>query len=102
MTTTYDQAFETIISHFRPKWSHGTFYIDDQEIVETDELYVFKVGAREWLVDGDLSFAIAGGIPVVYKDSGQLGSLPSVTVATNPNVRMRPNPNPVFAAADSE
>ncbi|MCU1648285.1 MAG: hypothetical protein JWN03_8560 [Nocardia sp.] len=102
MTTTYDQAFETIISHFKPKWSHGTFYIDDQEIVETDELYVFKVGAREWLVDGDLSFAIAGGVPVVYKGSGQLGSLPSVTVATNPNVRIRPNPNPVFAAADSE
>ncbi|MET9492801.1 hypothetical protein [Nocardia sp. NPDC006630] len=102
MTTTYDQAFETIISHFRQKWSPGTFYVDDQEIVETDELYVFKVGAREWLMDGDLSFAIAGGIPVVYKDSGQLGSLPSVTVATEPNVRARPNPNPIFAATASE
>ncbi|WP_433562086.1 hypothetical protein ACQP1O_31865 [Nocardia sp. CA-151230] len=98
MTTTYEQAFETIIGHFRPKWVHGTFYVDDKEIVETDEVYVFKVGAREWLVDGDLSFAIAGGIPVVYKESGQLGSLPSVAVATDPSVRMRPNPSPVFAA----
>jgi hypothetical protein len=55
---------------------------------------VFKVGAREHLVDGDMSFAVAGGVPVVYKESGELASLPSVTVATDPNVRIRENPSP--------
>jgi glycogen phosphorylase len=29
----------------------GTFCLDDRTIVETDEYYVFKAGAREWLVD---------------------------------------------------
>ncbi|MFE3192939.1 SUKH-3 domain-containing protein [Nocardia sp. NPDC059240] len=95
--TTYTQAFETVVNHFGSKWSHGTFHIDDKDIVETDEMYVFNVGAREWLVEGDVSYALAGGVPVVYKASGQLGSLPSVAVATNPNIRINPNPNPRFA-----
>jgi hypothetical protein len=96
MAISYEDALHVVLEHFAPRWTHGTFYLEDKEIVETNDVYVFNVGAREWLVDGDISFAVAGGVPVVYKESGELGSLPSVAVATDPTVRTRENPNPSF------
>ena len=96
MAISNEDALQVVLEHFGPRWTDGTFYLDDKKIVETHEAYVFEVGAREWLVDGDISFAIAGGVPVVYKESGELGSLPSAEVATDPTVRIRENPNPSF------
>ncbi|GAB3415139.1 hypothetical protein [Flindersiella endophytica] len=96
MTVTYEQARETVRGAFEPGWRHGTFCLDDRQITETDEVYAFSVGAREFLVDGDLSYAVEGGIPVVYKADGRLGQLPSVEVATDPTTRITPNPNPTL------
>ncbi|GGQ29413.1 hypothetical protein BKA00_001456 [Actinomadura coerulea] len=93
MAVTYEQARELILAHFEPGWTHGTFCLDDRLIVENDEFYVFGVGAREFIIGGDISYAIAGGVPVVFKEDGRLGSRPSVLVATDPSIRSRPNPN---------
>ncbi|MFI9509693.1 hypothetical protein [Nocardia sp. NPDC052566] len=99
MAITYENARELVRARLEPNWIHGTFCLDDREIVENDEFYVFNVGAREYLVGGDADFRIAGGVPVVYKDTGELGSLASVVVATDPSVRVRPNPSPMFDSA---
>jgi hypothetical protein len=93
---TYEEAVRIVLEHSTPGWTIGTFHLDDRKIVETDEVYVFNVGAREYLVDGDMSFAIAGGVPVVYKATGEFGSRSSVVVATDPAMRVRENPNPIF------
>ena len=96
MTITYEDALAVLLTQFAPRWVHGTFYLDDKEIVETSDVYVFKVGAREYLVDGNTSFAFAGDVPVVYKESGELGSLSSREVAIDPTAHIRENPNPIF------
>jgi len=96
MTITYEEAREIVRSHFEPGWTHGTFCLDDRQIVETDEVYAFQVGAREFLVGGDKAYAVFGGVPVVYKEDGRLASLPSVAVATNPSLRITPNPKPAL------
>lgn len=93
MAIGFDQAVELVRRDLGPRWRHGTFCIDDREIVETDDYFVVVVGAREFLVDGDREFAVIGGVTVVYKDDGKVGSLPSAAVATDPGVRSRPNPN---------
>jgi hypothetical protein len=80
MAVTYEKAHEIV-------W----------ERLENDELYVFKAGAREYLIDGDASYAVAGGVPVVHKDDGRLASFASVTVATDPSLRTRPNSNPTLS-----
>lgn len=97
MTITYEKARALVQETLQPQWTEGTFCLDDRNIVETDTMYVFHVGARENLVDGDLSFAVPGGVTVVYKEDGRVASLPSVEVATDPTVRMQPNPHPTFA-----
>lgn len=56
MPFTYEQAREIIRDHLEPGWTHGTFCLDDTNIVENDEFFVFEVGAREFLVDGDGSY----------------------------------------------
>lgn len=96
MTVSYEEAVEIIRAHFEPGWTHGTFCLDDRYITENDEFYVFEVGAREYLVDGDFEYAIAGGVPVVYKSDGHIESRASVTVATDPTITGRPNPNPTL------
>jgi hypothetical protein len=96
MAVAYEQAREIVREGLEPGWPHGAFCLDDREIGENDEFYVFKVGAREYLIDGDASYAIAGGVPIVYKDDGRLASLASVTVATDASIRTRPNPNPTL------
>lgn len=96
MTVTYEEARVKVRDHFAPGWTHGTFCLDDRTITETDDVFVFKIGAREFLVDGDNSYETIGGVPVVFKKDGKVGSLPSVAVATDPTVRSRPNPNPTI------
>jgi hypothetical protein len=96
MTVTYEQARAKVRDYFEPGWRHGTFCLDDRTITETDDVYVFKVGAREFLVDGDDSYEVIGGVTVVYKKDGKVASLPSVAIATDPTVRNRPNPNPTL------
>jgi hypothetical protein len=96
MTVTYEEARAKVRDSFEPGWTHGTFCLDDRTITETDDMYIFAVGAREFLVDGDDSYESVGGVSVVYKNDGRVASLPSVAVATNPTVRTRPNPNPTL------
>jgi hypothetical protein len=96
MTVSYEQAREIIRRRFEPAWTHGTFCLDDRKIVENDEFYAFAVGAREFLVGSDNSYEAIGGIPVVYKQDGRVGSLASVVVATDPTVRVKPNPAPTL------
>jgi hypothetical protein len=96
MAITYEQAREIVRAKFEPNWNHGTFCLDDRNITETNEVYAFSVGAREYLVDGDDSYAIEGGMPVVYKADGSLSSLPSVEVALDPTTRITPNPTPTL------
>lgn len=96
MTVTYEQAREIVRAHFEAGWAYGTFCLDDRYIVENDEFYVFNIGAREDIVEGDDSYATAGGVPIVYKRDGRLASLPSVEVATDDTIRSRPNPHPTL------
>ena len=96
MPVSYEQAREIVRAHFEPGWTHGTFCLDDRMIVANDEFYVFNVAAREYVVDGDDSFATEGGMPIVFKEDGRVESLPSVMVATDTSVRSRPNPNPTL------
>jgi 5-formaminoimidazole-4-carboxamide-1-beta-D-ribofuranosyl 5'-monophosphate synthetase len=98
MTVSYEEAREIVRAHFEPGWTHGTFCLDDRSIAENDEFYIFEVGAREYLVDGDFGYAIAGGVPVVFKSDGHIESRASVTVAMDPTVRGRPNPSPTLTA----
>jgi 5-formaminoimidazole-4-carboxamide-1-beta-D-ribofuranosyl 5'-monophosphate synthetase len=96
MSVSYEEAREIVRARFEPGWTHGTFCLDDRYIAENDEFYVFSVGARENIVDGDMSYAIFGGVPIVYKDDGRIGSRASVDVATDPTIQDRPNPNPTL------
>ncbi|MFC4374084.1 hypothetical protein ACFO5K_08190 [Nocardia halotolerans] len=76
----------------------GTFMIDDRNIVANDMFYVVNVGAREYLVDGDFGYAIAGDVTLVSKETGELSSAPSAEVATDPTLRIRPNPDTAFGS----
>jgi 5-formaminoimidazole-4-carboxamide-1-beta-D-ribofuranosyl 5'-monophosphate synthetase len=96
LTISYEEAAEIVRAHFEPGWTRGTFCLDDRNIVENDEFYVFDVGAREDLVDGDVAYAVAGGVPVVFKSDGHIESRASVTIATDPTVRERENPSPTL------
>jgi hypothetical protein len=96
MAVTYEEARAKVRDTLEPGWTHGTFCLDDRTITETDDVYVFEVGAREYLVDGDDSYEVLGGVSVVYKEDGRVASLPSVVVATDPTVRSRPNPHPTL------
>ncbi|MEU4080450.1 hypothetical protein [Streptomyces venezuelae] len=97
MTITYEQARDRVRAELEPTWSTGTFAIDDRTIVENDKMYVFEVGAREFLKDRDPAFEIVGGVTVVYKEDGRVDSLPSVQVALDESLQRRPNPEPVFS-----
>jgi hypothetical protein len=96
MSVTYEQAREIIRDRLEPGWSHGTFCLDDRSIVENGEFFVFEVGSREFVVDGDGSYEAIGGVPVVYKEDGRVGSLPSAEVALDGSIRRRPNPSPTL------
>jgi hypothetical protein len=94
MTITYGQAGEIVRNYFRPRWVHGTFCVDDREIVENDEFYIFTVGPHEYLVDNDESFEVIGSsVPVVYKADGRLDFKYSPFFAIDESMRRRPNPD---------
>ncbi|WP_432139769.1 hypothetical protein [Streptomyces sp. bgisy154] len=97
MTISYEQARERVRTELQPTWTNGTFCIDDRKIVENKDMYVFEVGAREFLKDQDPQFAELGGVTVVYKADGRVGTLPSVQVATDTTIQQRENPSPTFA-----
>ncbi|MFG2091384.1 MULTISPECIES: hypothetical protein [unclassified Spirillospora] len=96
MAVTYEQAREIVRKHFEPGWTHGTFCLDDRMIVENDEFYVFNIGAREFILDGDDSYAILGGVSIVFKEDCKVASRPSSVIAVDPSIRRRPNPNPTL------
>jgi hypothetical protein len=96
MSITYEAARELVRAAAEPCWSTGTFCLDDRRIVENDAMYVFAVGAREHLVDGNRSYAIAGAVPVVYKADGRLAWLPSPMVGMDDTLTSRPNPDPTL------
>ena len=97
MAVTYEQARQIVRDHYKPRWDHGTFCLDDREIRENDEFYAFDVGAREFLIDGDFSYATLGSrVPVVYKADGHLGFLYSPEVAMDESITSRPNPHPTL------
>jgi hypothetical protein len=89
VTVTYEQAREIVRERFAAGWTNGTFCLDDRQVVENEDFYVFNVGAREYIVDDDFSYATAGGVPVVFKKDGRIESRPSVLVATDPTVKIR-------------
>ncbi|MYZ38625.1 MULTISPECIES: hypothetical protein [unclassified Streptomyces] len=97
MTLSYADARARVIAATKPGWNNGTFCLDDREITENDDMFVFNVGAREFLVDNDTSFAVVGGVWVVYKSDGRVTTLPSVDVATDQSIRTRPNPEPTMS-----
>lgn len=96
MVISYEDARELVRERFAPGWSHGTFCLDDREIIENDEFYAFSVGNREYLVDDDTRYAVPGGVPVVYKEDGRLGYLSAPAMASDPTIRTRPNPKPTL------
>jgi hypothetical protein len=96
MAVTYEEARDIVVREVGPTWQLGTFCLDDRQIVENDEVYVFSVGAREYLVDGDINYAVPGGVPVVYKADGRLEWRPSFMTATDDSLRTRENPNPTL------
>jgi hypothetical protein len=83
MPVSYEKARDIIRRRLEPTWTHGTFCLDDRNIVENDEFYVFAVGSREFLVDGDESYEAVGGVSAVYKEDGRVNSLAAVAVATD-------------------
>jgi hypothetical protein len=96
MPVSHEQAREVARCQTEPGWDFGTFCLDDRTIVENDDLFVFNVGAREYLVDGDRAFALVGGVAVVYKADGRFDTLPSPVIAMDPTIRSHPNPAPIL------
>ena len=97
-TVSYDEARQLVIDTLAPNWQDGAFCLDDRLIVEDDELYFFKVGAREPLVSGDISYArFGGGVAGVVKSTGMVVWIPEIRVALRAqSLRMRRNPRPQF------
>jgi hypothetical protein len=98
VTVSYDEAKDIVTRAVASEWEHGTFCLDDRFIVENDSVYAFAIGAREFLIDGDESYAIAGAVPVVHKDDGRLEWLPSPMVAMDETLRSRSNPDTTLPA----
>ncbi|QBS45312.1 hypothetical protein [Nocardia sp. CS682] len=99
MTVSYEQAREIVRAKYEPNWpdDFGTFCIDDRQITENDELYVFRIGVREYLVENNISYAIVPGtVPVVYKTDGRLDTLSSSVCDARPSAVTRPNPSPAL------
>lgn len=90
---TYEQARDLVRQLFEPDWTDGTFHLDDRTVLENDELYVFRIGPRELLVDGDLSYARYGGaVPAVVKATENVVLIPEVRmVELAASLRIRSN-----------
>src|SRR5882757_6387655 len=62
-------AFAEIEGGWQDGW--GELMIDSDRTYENDDVYTFDYGAREYLIDGDFRYALAGyRIPVVRKADG--------------------------------
>jgi hypothetical protein len=98
MAIGYEQARELARQAAEPGWAVGTFCLDDRHITEDDEVYVFTVGARELLVDGDEDFLMYGNsLPVVSKKDGSVEWQPWVVLmGTRPRLVTRENPHPTL------
>jgi hypothetical protein len=96
VAVTYEQAREIVRREVEPGWTQGTFCLDDRMIVENESMYAFNVGAREWIVDGNMDYLLLGALPVVYKEDGRLAWLPSVDIGTDSTLQDRPNPAPTL------
>ena len=96
MRVTYEEARDIGVGDVGGGWEVGTFCVDDCQIVESDEVYVFSVEAREYIVGGDINYAVPGGVPVVYRHDGRLEWRPSFMTATDDSLRTRKNPHPTL------
>ncbi|MGC1215045.1 MAG: hypothetical protein WA890_27770 [Micromonospora sp.] len=96
MAVTYEQARDIVRRATEPEWPVGTYCLDDREITENDSVYVFRIGAREHIVDGNMSYAMAGSVPVVHKADGRLEWVPSFQIGTDRSFRNHPNPAPTL------
>lgn len=100
MATTYEQAakavYDASIKEWEPSW--GTFLLDDRDIIEDDEVFVFIVGAREMLIDMNPDFTtVGGGNGVVSKIDGTLTRVPWIFVEEeHPNLVQYKNPHPIY------
>lgn len=78
----YAEAEAAVREVLEPSWADGTFWLDNALIVEDAELFYFRVGPREWLVEGDVSRArYGGGVAAVVKATGEVIWVPEVRVA---------------------
>jgi hypothetical protein len=98
VTVSYDEARDIVVRALAPQWDAGTFCLDDRFIMENETVYAFVVGAREYIVDGDESYAIAGGVPVVRKRDGVIEWYPSPMIVMDETMRSRPNPDSTLPA----
>ena len=100
MTITYERAAAIVYNEASSEWdpSWGTFVLDDRDVVEDEEVFVFVVGSREMLVDMNPDFLMAGDRNgVVSKADGSLTWVPWLFVQEeHPNLVERPNPNPRY------
>lgn len=94
----YDEARRKIVDEASRNWARGTFCLDDREIVEDDSIFVFNVGAREYVVDGDRSYVGMGApIPTVDKETGAVAWVPGMLLyGQHPDLQRRPNPDPTL------
>lgn len=74
-------AVRLVVADVAGQWTVGTFCVDVSTITYDDEVFVINVGAREFLVDGDDSFAVAGGVPVVDRHTGEVTTEASADAA---------------------
>jgi hypothetical protein len=72
MAVSYEEARDLVRAELAAEWSIGTFWIDESRRAEDDTIFLFFVGAREFIVDGNLDFASVGTmVPVVTKSDGE-------------------------------
>lgn len=95
---TYEEARELIRAQLEEGWEDGTFCLDDRQVTDDDEVFVFAVGAREYIVDGDDSYLRVGGaLPVVHKDDGRVEWMAWIgLMSARPQLRTRTNPTPTL------
>jgi hypothetical protein len=95
MAISYAQARDIVLAEVPPQWTLGTFYMDESTITEDDEVFVFTVGPRELLIDGDEDYERDGSsLPVVSKEDGRLEWLTWPFLLINrPELEARPNPD---------
>ena len=95
MAIGYAQARDIVLTEVPPQWTLGTFYLDESTIIEDGDVFVFTVGPRELLVDGDKDYERDGSaLPVVFKDDGRLEWLTWAYLLINrDDLETRPNPD---------